>query len=474
MKQTTYHQEDIRPVLIKYLTAANHKIHLAIGWLNDVGLEGLLQKKALEGLEVSLILIKDQDHQSKSNALKELVKKGVRIIALDTDKKEHLIDHKFGVIDDTIVLTGNYAWGHKIAPKEDSLSITEGVPTLVEGFEMEFTHLSISKQLPANEPKPSNSTIALLKRMAIIKTFLGMGDTEFIDHHYQELEAYLSDTNVKLIYDHLVNENFDEAHDLIKIFVLYHQALRECIEPPIDNLRREIQFLEEEIAGISNEYSETQKQIHKFSKMHTDTLGELLQKLLYQSEIKANIEANLDKEDDEKQEEFEEAKSDHEEYNKSYEIAKKQKLAVLTKEEQKELKKLYRKTSLKCHPDRVVEELHDQAEEIFVQLNEAYKANDLERVREISEQLKPGIMLSKSEGITELKKLESTYKSLLQKLEGWQEKLNQLQADPSYKAVSSIEDWESYFNEKKEILQQQLDRLLEFNKSNVEFVSLDK
>ena len=121
---------------------------------------------------------------------------------------------------------------------------------------------------------------------------------------------------------------------------------------------------------------------------------------------------------------------------------------------------------MKCHPDRVVEELQSQAEEIFIELNEAYKANDLERVREINKQLKSGIMLTKSDGITELKKLESTYKSLLQKLENWQEKLNQLKADPSFRAVNGIENWEEYFAEKKEILEKQLERLVEFNKAN--------
>jgi len=204
--------------------------------------------------------------------------------------------------------------------------------------------------------------------------------------------------------------------------------------------------------------------------MHTDWLGKLLQDLLFQTKRKSRIEAKLHKDNKEKQAEYEEAKKDHEEYTKSYELSKEEKVKTLTKEEQRELKKLYRFTSMKCHPDRVVEELHDQAEEIFVELNEAYKANDLERVREINQQLKSGIMLSKSEGITELKKLESTYKTLLQKLEGWQEKLNQLQEDSSYKAVNSIEDWETYFTEKKEILQQQLNRLKKFNEANTKLL----
>lgn len=466
MIQTTHYNEEIRPVLIKVLTDAVKKIHLAIGWINDTGLEGLLQKKAIEGLEISLIVIKDQDQELKSGALKELSKKGVRVIALDNTHREQLIDHRFGVIDDSVVLNGNYTWGHKNAPEETYLSITKEVPTLASGFEVEFEYLAILNQLSKDEPKFPNPIIPLLKRMEIVKTFLKIGDTEYLHLHYKKLENYTEDKNVAIIYEHLENKSYEEALSLIKAFTLSHQSLRACLEPPIDNLQREIKLLEEEITSLSNEYNETQKKLHKFSKMHTDYLGALLKELLYQTKIKASIEAKLEEENEEKQEQYEEAKNDHEEYTKSYEVAKKQKLKTLTKAEQKELKKLYRKTSLKCHPDRVVDELHDQAEELFLQLNEAYKANDLERLREISQQLQPGIMVAKSEGITELKKLDSTHKSLLQKLQGWEENLKQLQQNPSYITIQNIEDWDVYFTEKQEILQKQLDRVTQFIEVN--------
>ena len=468
MKQSTHHQEEIRPVLIKYLADATESIHLAIGWIDEVGLEGLLRKKAFEGVEVILILIEDENYKSKTTALQNMMDRGVQVITLDESQREHLIDHKFGVIDGSIVLTGNYAWGFKNAPKEENTFITEAVPTLANGFESEFDYLSNIEKLDDATVKPSNPIVGLLKKIEVVKTLLGMGDTEFIQLRFKEFENFIEDENIALIHKHLLKENYEEALDLIKTFIQYHQPLRECLDPPIDSLKREIQMVEDEIAAISTEYSETQKTLQKFSKMHTEWLGKILQDLLFQTKKKSSIEAKMHKDDKEKQAEYEEAKKDHEEYTKSYELSKEEKVKILTKEEQRELKKLYRFTSMKCHPDRVVEELHDQAEEIFIELNEAYKANDLERVREINQQLKSGIMLAKSEGITELKKLESTYKTLLQKLESWQEKLNQLQADPSYKAVSGIENWETYFSEKKEILEQQLERLITFNEENAE------
>ena len=229
LKQTTYHKEEIRPVLIKHLTDAVEKIHLAIGWINDIGLEGLLQKKAIEGVEVILILIKDQDNQSKSNAFQELISKGVQIIFLDTEQREHLIDHKFGVIDAATVLTGNYGWGYKNAPQEEFLSITENVFTLANGFEMEFEYLTISEQLSKNEPKPSNSIIDLLKKMEVVKTLLGIGDTEFLHLRFKEFESFIEDKNIAFIHEQLLKENYEEALNLIKIFTQYHQPLRECI-----------------------------------------------------------------------------------------------------------------------------------------------------------------------------------------------------------------------------------------------------
>ena len=462
MKLYTYHQDEIRPFLIKFLTNAKKRIHLSIGWVGDAGVLSLLEKKVVEKVGVSLVLLEGATKSEKA-AYEELQKKGIHIITLNIDQKDYFIDHKFGVIDGQIVLTGNYSWGHNNAPAETYLNVIEGLPTLATGFEKEFEYLSIAQELSKSASKPSNSIVDFLKKLEVIKTLLSIGDTEFIQMRLEIFDPYKKDKNVSQILEAINSKKFEEALELIKTFTQLHQPLRACIDPPIDSYKREIQLLEAEIAALSNEFNETQKLLHKFSKMHTNVLGDIMQQLLYQTKVKAEIEAKQKEADQEKQDEFEEAKKDHEEYTASHEAAKKEKLMELTPAEQKELKKLYRQTSMKCHPDRVVEELHDQAEEIFVDLNKAYKANDLEKVREIHQQLKSGIMLPKSEGITELKKLESTCRSLTQKLKDWQEKLDQLKAEATYQSIIKIEDWDFYFQDKKEVLLAQLERLKIFN-----------
>ena len=398
----------------------------------------------------------------------------VQLIWLAPSEREKLIDYKFVVVDAEQVLTGNYNWGHKNSPKEEALTIHKDSPTLLQGFVEEFEYLSVLNQLSKTAPRPKNAIGELLRKLNILKVLLSIGDTEFIHLRLQILETYISDENIQSIHQAILQKDFEAALALIKTFIQQHQVLQACIEPPVEHLQREIQRLEEEIASISQEFNETQKVIHEFSKLHSEELGDLLQKILFQSKIKAAYEAKQDAENSEKQAEFEEAKSDHEEYSKSFEASKKQKLNTLSKAEKKELKKLYRQTSLRCHPDRVVDDLHDQAEEIFVELNKAYKSNDLERVREISEQMKAGTMLSKSETITELKKLASTVTSLKQKLEDWLSKLDVLKAQPTYKTISNIEDWTVYFAETKVILGDQLTRLLDFNEGIAEKASVQQ
>lgn len=460
MIRNTFHKEAIRPQLIKQLTAATSSIHLVIGWIGDAGLIGLLEKKALEGIAVKVVLIKEKEG-GLPTIFKSATNNKIKIILLDEHYKEQIIDHRFGILDDAVVLTGNFGWGGKNAPLEAALTITENLPTLATGFEAEFDYLSILNDLE-EDAKPANPILPLLKKLEVIKTLLRMEDTDYLDLRLQELESYRTDQHIAHIYRLLQQKLYSDAIVQIKEFVQHHQYLQECIEPPIETIRREIQQLEIDITTISNEYNETQKTLQKFSTAHTESLGDILQAILLQSKIKSEKEA---KENEDKQAAFEEAKKDYEDYTKSHEAAKLQQPKTLTPQEQKELRKLYRRTSLKCHPDRVVEELQAEAEEIFVELNQAYKQNDLEKIRAISEQLKAGIMLAKSEGVTTLKKLESTYKSLLQKLENWQEKLDQLQQQPTYQTISRIDNWETYFEETKVTLQEQLDRLIAFNQS---------
>ena len=306
MTQTIIQQNEIKPQVVKQLTAASTKILLAIGWINDSGLIGLLQKKAIEGIDIALVLVNDDKNKSQSKEFGLLTQKGAKIIWIDEVHREKLMDSKFAVIDSMTVLTGNYGWEDRHAQTEEILEITESLSTLADGFEIEFEYLSILNDLSKDEPKPKNIITLLLKKLEVIKALLKIGDTEFIHLRLAEIEDFKNQKNLSPIINALESESFEEALEMLTEFTSYHDRLRACNEPPIDKLRREIQLLEEEIATASNEFNETQKILHKFSKQHSEILGDLLQEILFQTKLKAKIEAE---QDEEKQEEYQEAKN---------------------------------------------------------------------------------------------------------------------------------------------------------------------
>jgi len=84
---------------------------------------------------------------------------------------------------------------------------------------------------------------------------------------------------------------------------------------------------------------------------------------------------------------YEAALKEYEEYHTLLETSIKGIIYRLDDEELRALKRLYRKASLICHPDRVAEDQKEQAQEMFEELHEAYVMNDIRKVRLIAELL---------------------------------------------------------------------------------------
>lgn len=234
-------------------------------------------------------------------------------------------------------------------------------------------------------------------------------------------------------------------------------------------LNWEINYLENKIISVSNEYSELKKNIHNFNIRYQQELGEILTRLIFLRRLKLERKvkqekAKKGKASQETKSAYEEAQKDYQKYHKAYEQAKEEYIAPLDKAAQSELKKLYRKAALLCHPDKVQDSQQTIAHEIFSNLEAAYKRNDIKKVRKIYKELLSGkIILSKSQSINELEQLKSTVTLLREKLNQWILKMQELKESDIYKTIISIEDWNTYFETTKEALSLELKRLEEEN-----------
>ena len=121
------------------------------------------------------------------------------------------------------------------------------------------------------------------------------------------------------------------------------------------------------------------------------------------------------------------------------------------------LKEKYRKASKLCHPDVVDEDQKEAAHKIFMELNSAYEKNDLKRVTEILESLQQGkAFTSKADTANEKLTLQAELERLHKRLQQLNEAITAIKTSDTYEKIINIKDWDEYFAQTKQQLQEQL------------------
>lgn len=102
---------------------------------------------------------------------------------------------------------------------------------------------------------------------------------------------------------------------------------------------------------------------------------------------------------------------------------------------------------------------------VFNELRQAYEQNDLKTVERILDDLQKGIFKARSETVSQSDKLKLIKSQLSQKLDNLKLIIDEIKASQSYQVVSSIDDWQEYFDNQKMELMGQKDRLRELIKN---------
>ncbi len=229
----------------------------------------------------------------------------------------------------------------------------------------------------------------------------------------------------------------------------------------IEELKNSISELEEALENID----ENNEEYEKLAKAYKE-LQEELKKLEIELE---NQEEELEKakefiEDETIEEEYEESKVNFDEYENEYnQIRENQKdVAQLSKDDEAELKRLYRKAARLCHPDLLPDELKAKATQIMQQLSDANSKKDLKRVKEILSNLENGtIFENKDYEIEDKIKLQEKIKEYQQKIKDTEDEIARIMADETYQTISKLDDFDGYFEELKSDLETQKEKLEE-------------
>jgi len=289
----------------------------------------------------------------------------------------------------------------------------------------------------------------IIKRLELIKSLISLEEENEIDAHVFKLEQLGIATELEAIITFLKEKSYSKAAIAIEQFINQHNNVSIFIDPEIDGLKLEAKSLEAKLNKLSDEKADLEKLIHEFGVKHNKELGELILKILKYRKTKAKGTS-----------EEKEAEEDYKNYSQEFEVSKNEKIADLTEEELLEIKKKYRKASKLCHPDVVSEDQKELADKLFRELNKAYEQNDLKTVTEILENLKKGnFFVSKSDTITEKQLMTAEIEKLKIKVSELLQQIELIKKSDAYKTISSIKDWDTYFKETKEKLENQAKEL---------------
>ena len=228
------------------------------------------------------------------------------------------------------------------------------------------------------------------------------------------------------------------------------QKLSIYIDADVDFLKGELNTLENHLNELNIQKAELEKLLSDFFHRNTIELGDIISELL-------RLRKDKFKDNEEK---FAEASRDYDNYSSQYKIEKEKKVFDLTKEQEQELKKKYRKAAVICHPDKVSEEFKADAERIFDELKQATDSNDLAKVTQILENLEAGnFFKASSETITDREKLEIQIVKVKEQIQNLEVEITSIKQSDAYQTISGIDDWDDYFSRTKVKLNLELESL---------------
>jgi len=456
--QTQAYFENIQEQIKHELSKAKRSVIIAVAWFTDKELFGLICRLANQGTNVQLLLMNDDINNQCGIAYELLQKAGGKVWKIGNGNNDTLMHNKFCVIDEQVVINGSYNWTNKAKQNHESITVIQDAE-LAYQFANEFEQLK-KRYFGESVEQTVLDYGKICIRLETLKNAILLQDDDDINYQINKLRKGISTTNeneqtgaINEILNFTKRKNYGEAVRLINEFTTRFRSITVYIDSEIMAMQLELKVLELQISSLEDERMEIEKLMFSFEIRHNQELGDLISKLLFLRKEKLNKEAQTD---NSKQAEAEEAEKDYQNYNESLNETKNEKIQDLTEDELKEIKAKYRSASKLCHPDVVDEKFKEMAEETFRELQKAYETNDLERVSEILSNLEKGFFTNKSEKENEKKELLAALNLLRTKRDELENILVNLKTSETYRTVSEISDWDTYFENIKRQLEEEI------------------
>lgn len=463
---------DIHRVIINHLEQAQSEVVVAVAWFTDQEIFDVLCNKASRQVKVSVVLMGDEINQGPGGLnFRKLEQLAGKIVFLPSgNRSDPIMHHKFCVIDGATVITGSYNWSRKARINDENITVVTDSESFAHQYLNIFDSLLV-RSGQASLTAASVDTEAVRRRLELIRSLVLLGEQDEIAPHIHKLRLAADALGLGQLIAALNEGQYKAALEMIDDYLHKATALITVDDVQIGHLRFELLVLEVRLESLSDDKAELERRLITFNRRYNEVLGDVVQRLLKARAELAKIQAACQQQEsatvrEEAEEAARDAKQAYEDYSRQHEeLQQEAPLPRLDEEAEQDLKRLYRKACSLCHPDKFPEERKEAAHRAFTELQDAYKSNDLERVREIHAALAAGgLPAARSATLCLVDGLKAAIAELEHAIAHTLMALKALYASDACQlmmaAGTTEASWQVFFHQQEEILHEELARLV--------------
>ncbi|WP_375236317.1 phospholipase D-like domain-containing protein [Winogradskyella sp.] len=444
-------QTDVREIILGHLDNATKRVCVAVAWFTETSLFNKLLELQNKGVTVEVIITNHDFNRLDYDIIEQ---NGGFFAEIGND--DQLMHMKFCIIDYDTIISGSANWSNRaFTVNNEEVTIVSGNQQRTNDFLEEFERL---KELSGKIQKHQEAldVSKAFKYFKLIKAFVDLGETANIQPYIHELKLIKELAPITTL---LLAEKYDLAFIEIEKFEKNYTQIVDVSAIEKAQILSQIKLFSYQIETLEIEKTEIEAQIEQFNHRYIIELNPLISKILA---LKKKIYEKLKKHgivDDT----FEKIEEEFKRKNKEYQEEIKIDIPELNNEDTADIKKMHREAVKLCHPDSpsCIYEDKTEAAKVFGELTNAVKANDIEKVRFIWNELKLGNPVSDIDQFNELEHLRVKLETLKAKYNYLVNELSIIQSSETYQMILNIDDWTEYFENQKSLLKQEHETLTE-------------
>ena len=298
----------------------------------------------------------------------------------------------------------------------------------------------------------------LMARLAVISKMLELEDFDDLSVQIDNLDYAKSLNEIAELILQLNKKNWTSALATVKVLLERGLAVTVYLDPRVQEFRWQVRVFGVQVMALEAELADMQRQIHLFDYQQEQSIGDLIRRYL-DAKRRYLKNVHLKTGESETLQEAAAAEDTYQQYEEARAASADEPEPVqLDPQQQVELKQVYRKLAMQCHPDRVKDEAKARAQTLFQQVQAAYQNNDLARLQMLQQQIEQGLGLAEDRLPDQADHLQQRMVELQKIMVQLTRQIAAIGKSATWQTLSTQSDWSVWFAQRAGQLQTEIER----------------